>query len=318
MREIIALTYGMLTMVDDAVGRVLARLDALGLADDTVIAFTSDHGDWMGDHRIMLKGPLHYQGLLRVPFIWADPQQAAGHGGEHGAGPGSGQHRGQWFAGLASTIDIPATFLDRAGLAPYNGIQGHSLLDSIADPATGSVAGRTGLLIEEDALRPNFGYEERPRVRTLVTERYRLSVWSDSDWGVTLRPRRRPPRARQSVERLKRRNAQSQSHGAARARDDRQTVARSAALGAGLGIYRCAVARSAGGPDDEHPTPNRAISGGCCSTTVMTPLRAIKPELALADIRPMYWPIRGSKSTRVNTASQRDIVNWHDSGRRLL
>ena len=179
-REIIALTYGMMTMIDDAVGRVVARLDDLGLADDTVIAFTSDHGDWMGDHGIMLKGPLHYQGLLRVPFIWADPQ---GQGGQKGGQKGPGRGNGQRFDGLASTIDIPTTFLDRAGLAPYNGLQGSSLLDTIADPATASVAGRTGLLIEEDALRPNFGYQERPRVRTLVTERYRLSVWSGSDWG---------------------------------------------------------------------------------------------------------------------------------------
>ena len=39
--------------VDDAVGRVLARLSELGMADDTVVIFTSDHGDWMGDHGIM-------------------------------------------------------------------------------------------------------------------------------------------------------------------------------------------------------------------------------------------------------------------------
>ena len=76
-REIIALTYGMVTLIDDAVGRVLARLDALGLADDTVVLFTSDHGDWMGDHGLMLKGPLHYQSLIRVPLLWADPRPAA-------------------------------------------------------------------------------------------------------------------------------------------------------------------------------------------------------------------------------------------------
>ena len=164
-REIIALTYGMMTMIDDAVGRVLATLDALNLAEDTTILFTSDHGDWMGDHGIMLKGPLHYQGLIRVPLLWSD------------SGAGQGNRGGQEGGGLVSTIDIPATILDRAGLAPNNGMQGSSLLDSDAN------ANRTGLLIEEDALRPNFGYEERPRVRTLVTDRHRLSVWSDSDWG---------------------------------------------------------------------------------------------------------------------------------------
>ena len=38
-------------------------------------------------------------------------------------------------------------------------------------------------MIEEDALRPNFGFDERPRVRTLVTQRHRLSLWLNSEWG---------------------------------------------------------------------------------------------------------------------------------------
>jgi len=171
-REIIALTYGMMTMIDDAVGRVLSKLDELNLAEDTTILFTTDHGDWMADHGIMLKGPLHYQGLIRVPLIWTD------------SGAGQGVESGRGVDGLASTLDIPATILARAGLAPNNGMQGSSLLDVTAGKSDG-VAGRTGLLIEEDALRPNFGYEERPRVRTLVTDRHRLSIWqaADSDWG---------------------------------------------------------------------------------------------------------------------------------------
>ena len=73
-RSIIALTYGMITMIDDAIGRVLKRLDDLGLAEDTVVIFTSDHGDYMGDHGLMLKLLLHYQGIIKVPFIWHDPK----------------------------------------------------------------------------------------------------------------------------------------------------------------------------------------------------------------------------------------------------
>src|SRR5690606_28283301 len=79
VREILALTYGMITMVDDAVGRILRKLEATGLAENTVVIFTSDHGDFMGDHGLMLKGPIHYQGVVRVPFIWNDPGMS-----EHG------------------------------------------------------------------------------------------------------------------------------------------------------------------------------------------------------------------------------------------
>ena len=74
-REAIALTYGMIGMIDERIGRVLAALERTDLAPHTVVIFTSDHGDFMGDHGLMLKGALHYQGLIRVPFIWADPQQ---------------------------------------------------------------------------------------------------------------------------------------------------------------------------------------------------------------------------------------------------
>lgn len=66
-KEALALTYGMITMIDDVVGRVLARLKALGLDENTVVIFTSDHGDFMGDHGLLLKSALHYQSLVRVP-----------------------------------------------------------------------------------------------------------------------------------------------------------------------------------------------------------------------------------------------------------
>jgi len=106
-RQITALTYGMISLIDDCVGRVLATLDELDLARNTVVVFTSDHGDWMADHGMMQKGPLHYRGLIRVPFVWSDPQATAGTG------------RTQELAG---TLDIARTILARAGLAPHNGL----------------------------------------------------------------------------------------------------------------------------------------------------------------------------------------------------
>ena len=70
-REATALTYGMITMIDDAIGSILAWLKTLRLDDDTVVIFTSDHGDFMGDHQLLLKGALHYRGLVRVPLSGA-------------------------------------------------------------------------------------------------------------------------------------------------------------------------------------------------------------------------------------------------------
>ncbi len=62
-QEVIALNYGMISMIDDAVGRVLTALSDLGLKDNTLVIFTSDHGDYMGDHGVILKGGLHYHGV---------------------------------------------------------------------------------------------------------------------------------------------------------------------------------------------------------------------------------------------------------------
>ncbi len=78
-REAMALSCGMITMIDDAIGRVLAMLQARGLAEDTVVIFNTDHGDYLGDHRLMLKGPAHFESITHVPFIWAEPGGAGAH-----------------------------------------------------------------------------------------------------------------------------------------------------------------------------------------------------------------------------------------------
>jgi len=157
-RAIIALTYGMITMIDDAIGRVLKRLEALGLAEDTVVIFTTDHGDYMGDHGLMLKLLLHYEGITKVPFIWNDPQA-----------PGTGQIEG----GLASSIDIAPTILARAGIQPYNGIQGRDLFSTEPPEA---------VIIEEDSQRVMIGFDKPQRVRTVVTDRHRMSLREGEDW----------------------------------------------------------------------------------------------------------------------------------------
>src|SRR4051812_7605692 len=59
-----ALTLGMIAFIDDAIGDVLKALDASGRREDTVLLFMSDHGDYLGDHRLMLKGASLYQGIV--------------------------------------------------------------------------------------------------------------------------------------------------------------------------------------------------------------------------------------------------------------
>ncbi|KAB7619515.1 sulfatase [Alkalilimnicola sp. S0819] len=166
-REAMALSCGMIAMIDDAVGELVAELEALGLAENTVLVFTADHGDFLGDHRLLLKGPIHYQSVLRVPFIWKDTADRA-----HGAAASGA---------LTETIDLPASILDRAGIEPYHGMQGRSILPLLQGEARGG--DEESVLVEEDGQRILYGLDTPPRVRSLVTARHRLTVYHGETWG---------------------------------------------------------------------------------------------------------------------------------------
>ena len=164
-REAMALSCGMIANIDDCIGVVLQRLAAAGLANDTVVIFTTDHGDYLGDHRLLLKGPAHFEGITHVPFIWAEP----------------GERPAQRRDGLCGTLDIAPTILDRARIQPYNGIQGESLLPLIEGGVWGSA--RDDLVIEDDQQRPSLGFAAPPRLRTLITKRYRLTIAHGDRYG---------------------------------------------------------------------------------------------------------------------------------------
>ena len=102
--------YGMVTLIDRNVGRILDTLEASGLAQDTITLLVSDHGDHQGDHGLYGKG-LPYDAALRVPLIW------------RGAGTVAGQQRHE----VASTLDSAPTLLELAGVELLEGVQGHSM-----------------------------------------------------------------------------------------------------------------------------------------------------------------------------------------------
>ena len=71
-----AFYLGWQVAVGFAIGAILSQLDASGRREDTVLVFMSDHGDYLGDHRLLLKGAALYQGIVRTPFLWSDPKSA--------------------------------------------------------------------------------------------------------------------------------------------------------------------------------------------------------------------------------------------------
>jgi arylsulfatase A-like enzyme len=163
--EAMALSCGMITMIDDAVGQMLEHLVDRGLAKNTIVIFTSDHGDFLGDHRLLLKGPAHFEEITRVPFIWAEP----------------GDHPKRSTKLLGGTLDIASTILDRARIQPYHGIQGVSLLAAIN--GLRSAIARDSMVIEDDQQRDVMGCPSASRMRTLVTQRWRMTISNGDPWG---------------------------------------------------------------------------------------------------------------------------------------
>ena len=163
VKQAMALTAGMITMIDDHIGRVIQALKDSGQYDNTVIIFTSDHGDFMGDFNLMLKGPLQLNSITNVPMIWSDPACRAA----------------RTTPTLGSTIDLSASILDRAGLAPYNGIQGHSFLPSL----DGQTPHRTEVFIEHNDGGARTGFKHPARARTLRTADWRFTSYSGEGWG---------------------------------------------------------------------------------------------------------------------------------------
>lgn len=124
LREVIANYYGMVSLIDHAVGRILIALQEEDLAGETIVVFTSDHGEWLGDHGLILKGPMAYEGLLRVGMILRGP----------------GIPAGRVVGDPVSTLDLAPTFLEAAGAAPRGALHGASLLPVLRGTASREVA----------------------------------------------------------------------------------------------------------------------------------------------------------------------------------
>ena len=153
-QEARALTCGMITMVDDAIGRIRAAAEGAGIADHTVQMFTSDHGDHLGEHRLLFKGAEQYDSLTHVPFIWADPK-----------GPS-----GVRSSDLAQTLDIGSTILEHARIEAAVGMQGQVMAVAGGTP-------RAAAHIQYETQRPQEAFGSRPRVHSIVHGQWRMSIY---------------------------------------------------------------------------------------------------------------------------------------------
>jgi arylsulfatase A-like enzyme len=161
VQHAMAAEFGLIEMMDTGIGKVIAALERLGMMNDTIVVFTSDHGEMFGDHGLMLKATMHYQGCLKVPLVIARPGGSAAR-----------------TRSLASSLDLAQTFLELADVAPFADMQGKSLVPLLDDPGA---TVRDCVLVEEDFPLARDGAPLPRRSRTLITERYRYSRYSTGD-----------------------------------------------------------------------------------------------------------------------------------------
>ncbi len=116
-QKAVARYYSLIGLIDEQIGRVLDKLDEKGLAENTLIIFCPDHGDFGGDYGQLGKNVPVYEQLYKVPMIWCDPTRP--------------QDYGKVVEGLWETIDIYPSLMDRMGWELPAQAQGTSFLRAI-------------------------------------------------------------------------------------------------------------------------------------------------------------------------------------------
>lgn len=111
-RYLRAAYWAMIDLIDAQLGRLLDYLEESGQLEDTLIIFTSDHGESLGDHGIYLKGPYFYECNVHVPLIIAWPGKIPA---------------GRVSDALVELVDLAPTLCDAAGIPQDPGMQGRSL-----------------------------------------------------------------------------------------------------------------------------------------------------------------------------------------------
>ena len=171
LRSRMALFCGEVACIDDHVGRLLEQLEAAGQLDRTIVVFTTDHGDYMGEHGLTGKNGM-YEGVYRLPLLIRWPL-----GGELAVEPG-GIEAGTVVRRVCSTVDFQPTLLSLMGVEPSGREQGEDVLAArgprgAADSAAGGAsAGEGGVMFQHHSSQAAAG---------VITDRWHLVLFRDAD-----------------------------------------------------------------------------------------------------------------------------------------
>ncbi len=158
LRKNIAIYYGMISLMDREIGRILEALDRLDAAANTLVVFTTDHGHFLGQHGLVAKGAFHYEDMIKLPFLVRWP-------GRVPAGAVSDD--------LQSLVDLAPTFLSAAGLEVPGIMTGVDALPSWVE----------GRAVRDHAIVENRHTFRNVHLRTYVDRRYKITVYRRDDDG---------------------------------------------------------------------------------------------------------------------------------------
>lgn len=154
-----ALYYGMVSFMDQEIGKILDKLDQLGLTKNTVVVFTSDHGNVYGQHGLIKKGPFMYEDLVKVPCIVSCPDIIP---------------EGSRSQSLQSLIDLSPTFLSLAGIeipGSMTGIDQKKVWSGQTETIRNNV-------VVENHQQPYCLYQKQ-----LISEQYKITVYMNHSYG---------------------------------------------------------------------------------------------------------------------------------------
>lgn len=163
-----ALYYAMIAQIDDQFARLLDYLEHSGQRENTVIVFTSDHGEMLGDHGLLFKGCRFYEGLVRVPLIFSCPGRIS-ENLQSGA--------------LVELLDMSATLLDLGGVPVPDDHQGKSLLPILRGEASADHHRNFVRCEYYDALDTSFVNGDSSYATMYRNRRYKLVVYHGHNTG---------------------------------------------------------------------------------------------------------------------------------------
>jgi len=158
LKKNMACYYGMTSFMDSEIGKILDKLDELGMADDTIVVFSTDHGHFLGQHGLNHKCIHHYEDLIRIPYIVRWPGIVSA---------------GNVSQAIQNLVDLAPTFAAAAGL----GIPGIMTGVDQREAWAGGDAARTYSITENHHGLKHF------HMRSYVNQRYKITVYRDMQDG---------------------------------------------------------------------------------------------------------------------------------------